>query len=391
MTTDDAPTDQRSTNLGASGIPTRGTGRDLGPMRAPLETWLRQKTGNADVVVDSLEAPGATGIANETILCSTSDGDLVLRVESPDYLYKDADLAIHAAMCAALAPQHRVPVPEVVGFEDDPSLLGGRFYVMRAVAGEAAPDSPPYHSEGWVADATVADRRAMWEHAVDTMAALHATPTDRLEFLAAPDLGVTGLEQDLARWAAYRSWTLGGRPSPVIEAAERWLLANLPDHRPTSLAWGDARVGNMLFLDNRVTAVLDWDMVSLAGPESDLAWWTIMELLYTASAGVPVLEGIGTPEETVVRWEQTSGRAARDLGFHVVFASYRMACILTRLSDLFLARGLFDDDLAADMRTNNSGIQYLAGLLDLDHSGTFATPWPGLDLDLQLPTTPRRT
>ncbi|MDB5447849.1 MAG: hypothetical protein JWQ97_3166, partial [Phenylobacterium sp.] len=34
-------------------------------------------------------------------------------------------------------------------------------------------------------------------------------------------------------------------------------------------------------------AVLDWDMVSLAGAECDLAWWTLMDQNYTAGRGIP--------------------------------------------------------------------------------------------------------
>jgi aminoglycoside phosphotransferase (APT) family kinase protein len=378
------------TNLGASGVPTRETGRDLSIVRAAFEEWLRGAIGDPTVSVDELQAPDATGVANETVLCSTTGaGELVIRVESPDYLYKDADLAVHASMCRALGPDPAVPVPEVIGFADDTSIFGGRFYVMQRLPGEAAPDNPPYHSGGWVADAPVEVRRSLWERSVDVMAALHATPLERVRFLDDPRLGASGLEQDLTRWRGYQRWALAGRPSPVIEAAERWLVDNRPACPTTSLSWGDARMGNMLFVDGDVTAVLDWDMVGLAGPESDLAWWTIMELLYTVSAGVPVLEGIGTPEDTVRRWEQTSGRAAVDLGYHLVFAAYRMANILTRLSDLLQAQGLFDDDLAADMCTNNSGIQYLAGLLDLDHPGPYSTRWPGLDLDLDIPANRR--
>jgi aminoglycoside phosphotransferase (APT) family kinase protein len=50
-----------------------------------------------------------------------------------------------------------------------------------------------------------------------------------------------------------------------------------------------------MFDDREVAGVLDWNMVSLAGPESDLAWWAIMHLLQTASVGVAHLEGFGSP------------------------------------------------------------------------------------------------
>jgi hypothetical protein len=138
-------------------------------------------------------------------------------------------------------------------------------------------------------------------------------------------------------------------------------------------------MGNMIFRDDRVVAVLDWDMVSLSGAESDLAWWTIMDFLYTDSAGVARLDGIGSPAATVSAWETAAGRPVRDLSFHLVFAAYRMAAILVRLADLLGEAGVLPPDLAAEMVTGNSGIQYLATMLDLDYDGPLTTPWPGLD------------
>ena len=43
---------------------------------------------------------------------------------------------------------------------------------------------------------------------------------------------------------------------------------------PASLCWGDARIGNMLFHDDRsVASVLDWEMATIGPAEMDLAWY----------------------------------------------------------------------------------------------------------------------
>ena len=52
-----------------------------------------------------------------------------------------------------------------------------------------------------------------------------------------------------------------------------WLPKNLKDQElPTSVAHGDFRVDNCIFhpTDNRVIAVLDWELSTLGDPISDL-------------------------------------------------------------------------------------------------------------------------
>lgn len=376
-------------NLGASGVPTRTTERDLDQARTVLEQWLATTLpGVEELRIDDLSKPATSGVANETLLCeahwSGADGErrqrFVVRVHSPEFLYKDVDLAVHAGMYEALAGAGGVPVPHVVGYESDPALLGQSFFVMEHVDGRVPPDQPPFHTGGWVAELPTETRHVMWRNAVEVLAALHQVDPARVALLDRPALGPTGLEQDLRYWLDYREWAGRGRAHAVIDTCARWLVDNLPDERPTALAWGDARVGNMIFDDaGEVVAVLDWDMVSLAGPESDLAWWAIMDVLQTTSAGVPRLEGFGSPAETIARWETLAGRPVRDLDYHLVYASFRMAVILVRLADLLGEAGLMPPALVAEMTTNNSGIQYVATLLDLPHDGTIATPWPGLD------------
>lgn len=375
-------------NLGASGVPTRTTERDLDHARVVLERWLATAVPGANgLQVENVSKPTTSGVANETLLCDAgwSDGSgvhherFVVRVHSPDFLYMDVDLAVHAGMYEALADEGSVPVPRVVGYEPNPELLGRPFFVMTHVDGRVPPDTPPFHTEGWVTEVPVEARRAMWRNGVEVLARLHQVDPASVTLLERPSLGPTGLEQDLRHWLDYRDWAGRGRAHPVIDAGARWLVDNMPAERPTTLAWGDARVGNMIFDGEDVVAVLDWDMVSLAGPESDLAWWAIMDLLQTASAGVPRLEGFGSPAETIELWERLAGRPVRDLEYHLVYGSFRMAVILVRLADLLGQAGLLPPELAAEMTTNNGGIQYLATLLDVPHDGTIVTPWPGLD------------
>jgi aminoglycoside phosphotransferase (APT) family kinase protein len=375
-----------ASNVGASGVPTRTTGRDLDASRAALQEWFARTLGAPALRLTDLRLPPSTGVANETILCDASWEDaggpqtasFVVRVHSPDFLYKGADLGLHARMYESLAEDPNVPVPRVVGYEPDTSILGQAFFVMEKVEGRVPEDNPPYHSAGWVAELAPAERRRLWENAVRAMHALHQTDVAKLAFLDRPHLGRTGLEQEVEAYLDYHQWAARGRSFPVVEAAATWLRDNLPQDEPSALSWGDARVGNIMFDGQEVVALLDWDMVSLAGPEADLAWWSIIELMYTVSAGTPALEGIGTADDTITLWEELEGRPVRNLWYHLVFAAFRMATILIRLPDLLEADGVLPPEVANEMRANNTGIQYLATMLDLPHDGEIVTPWPGI-------------
>ena len=62
----------------------------------------------------------------------------------------------------------------------------------------------------------------------------------------------------------------GGRPR--LRASSRRRVPPATD-RP-ALCWGDSRIGNMIFgADQRVAAVLDWEMVTAGDPVQDLAWY----------------------------------------------------------------------------------------------------------------------
>ncbi|MBB4632001.1 phosphotransferase family protein [Sphingosinicella soli] len=362
--------------------------RDLGSVSSTLSEWLNDHhIFDAPVTVEACTLPVGTGVANETLFArlgwedgrSPSSFEVVVRIETGDALFPVATVDRSARIISALDGIAGVPVPKILAHEQSAEVFGAPFFIMSRIAGRVPTDNPPFHAEGWVAELDEGQRRRMWEDAVDVMARIHAIGLDRVAFLDDPVLGRSGLEQDLHYWLAYHA-TTAVPSSPVIKAAEAWLRENFPERPPTELAWGDCRVANMIFDDRgNVTAVLDWDMVSLAGGESDLAWWAVMDITNTISAGIERLPGFGTPHETIARWEQSRGRPAHAMEYQLVFAAYRMAVIMVRLSKLLRQGGTLPDANAQHMATANPGIQYLATMLHLSDEFEVATPWPGLD------------
>ena len=85
--------------------------------------------------------------------------------------------------------------------------------------------------------------------------------------------------------------------------------------------WGDARINNQIFDDDhRVAAVVDWEMVTLADPMMDVAWWLFLDRHFHEGIPADRLEGFPTREEMIARYEEVSGRETHDLRYYEVLA-----------------------------------------------------------------------
>jgi aminoglycoside phosphotransferase (APT) family kinase protein len=350
--------------------------RDLAATRAAFAAWLAKALPDArDVEVGELSAPGATGFSNETLVFDLAytgaDGarvaePLVLRVQPtenqvfPDY---DLDKQIRTMR---LLEKTDVPVPRVLWYEPDASVLGAPFYVMNHVAGRIPTDNPPYHTGGWVTEASETEREALWWSAVESLAAVHRLDwrAAGFGFLADEDDARSPIAIQLDQYRRYFEWAARGKRHPTCEDALAWLEANAPDGEPVSLQWGDARIGNMIFApDGRCVAVLDWEMVALGSPEADLAWFLFLDDHHSRGVNVPRLPGFPSREATLARYIELTGHEPRHLRYYEAFAAFRFSVIMMRLAQQFVALGILPDD--SDFETNNIPSRMLAEMLGL--------------------------
>lgn len=343
-------------------------GRDLAATRTVIAHWLRQRLPDATRVhVPPLRAAEG-GSSSETLFLDpeieTADGiqrqHWVLRIQASGYqVYQNPSVEHQYRVMDAVAKAGSVPVPAMLWFEADNSLLGAPFFIMERVAGEVPHER--YHSQGILFDASPAERRQMWLSGIEAMAAIHRIDPHHVSFLAQPALGPTGLDQEVAAWDAYLDWAKLAA-HPVLDRARVWMATHMPPQRPTGLAWGDARLGNMIFADHRCRAILDWETASLGGAESDLGWWIYYDWWITEGAGVARLDGIGGREETIRAWEDFSGRKAQAMEWHEMFATYRFAIISERAIALMALAG---GSIAVRGGDANPAIVRLRALLDL--------------------------
>jgi aminoglycoside phosphotransferase (APT) family kinase protein len=150
-------------------------------------------------------------------------------------------------------------------------------------------------------------------------------------FLDRPNWGATPLDQQLNYWERAAEWGLADRYPVELDSMIAWLRKNVPAGPERGPSWGDARLGNLMFDENfDIVAVLDWEQATLLGPTADLAWWLFFDEMYSIGQGVPVLDGMGTRQQTLGRWSQLTGREPQDLRWHEVFVGYKMANLAIR-------------------------------------------------------------
>lgn len=355
--------------------------RDLEQARSDIRDWLAKKLPERqDLSISPLVGPAFTGFSNETLLFDatwTEDGEerregFVVRVEpTRHHLFLDPDFEIQYKVLDTLDKRSDVPVPPMQWYEDDTSVLGAAFFVMSKVDGRVPADSPPYTQEGWLLqESTPEERRALVFSGIDALAQVHAVDWRGLglDFLDKSQYGPVGLEQQLNYYEAYLRWTMGDAPNPVADAALEWLRVNQPEERELTLVWGDARINNQIFTDDHeVAAVVDWEMVTLADPMMDVAWWLFLDRHFHEGIPTERMEGFPTREEMIARYEEASGRSTHDLRYYEVLAGLKFTIIMARLTALLVEFGILP--VEHDMAINNIPSRLTAALLGLPSPG----------------------
>ena len=342
------------------------TERDPVALRADLAAWLSAQTGATDVEVGEVSIPGLSGFSNETLLFDAAWAGavhpLVIRVEPTGHtVFPATAFDAQVRVMRALHAEGTVPVPDVLWFEEDTSILGSRFACMAKVEGQVPADNPGYHGEGWLPALPPDAQRTVWESGLDTMARIHQL--DRKE------LGLEWIEdvspgEQLALDRDYRRFCCGDSAYPAVDRAFEVLEAAVPPATDRSaLCWGDSRIGNMIFGDDqRVAAVLDWEMVTAGDPVQDLAWYLLLDRHHVLAFGAPRLPGFPSREESIGRWAAASGHSSEHLEWYELLGATRYASIMVRVMQLLDSTGILPG--AADDPFDQTGTRLLEQLLD---------------------------
>jgi aminoglycoside phosphotransferase (APT) family kinase protein len=177
--------------------------------------------------------------------------------------------------------------------------------------------------------------RTLQENFLDALARIHTTPWKGRP-IATQLRGATGsLVDEIRWWDDLVAWTFEGAPPRKLVDVFAWCR----DHRPTqappsSLLWGDVRLGNVVFDDHLAPlAILDWEMASIGPAELDLAWYTALETMAEHFVGRRV-PGFLTGDEIVRRHEAALGRPLVDFRWFEIFAMARSTALQMRADRL---------------------------------------------------------
>lgn len=297
--------------------------------QANLKAWT---TNHFDLTEEPKITRISGGQSNPTFIVDMGGRKMVLRKQPPGPLLKGAHAIDREYRIQKALQGTSVPVPQMLDWCDDTSILGTPFYLMDCVEGRV------FHQTG-LAGVSAADRRSMYLAVARVMAEMHAIDPIAIGL---GDYGRPGnyFARQIDRWGRQ----LGEAQTvdiPELLQLQTWLEARIPeDDGVMSIAHGDFRIGNIMFAPDRpdVVAVLDWELSTLGHPMADLGffcmcWRTQMDE-YGGFANLDWRAlGIPTKAEFLAEYFAHLPKPMELTPFHEAFAFFRFAVIFVGIAE----------------------------------------------------------
>jgi aminoglycoside phosphotransferase (APT) family kinase protein len=232
----------------------------------------------------------------------------------------DTDRGTEYALLRALG-QTDLPVARVYAL-DDGTRLGRPAMVVDRLAGRAHRGVLRANDPLQLGESA---RLTLAASLPDLLASVHRL--DRAAFALdsiLPDPGADPAQHELQRWVAELD-AVELEPQPALRATIAWLRRHAPEPPPRiTLVHGDFRPANVLVDNDRVTALLDWELAHLGDPHDDLGWYTCT--LYRREH---FIAGQWDLRDFLQRWSAASGIQVDNARLHFwqVMSIFRLAVI----------------------------------------------------------------
>ncbi|HQU91525.1 MAG TPA: phosphotransferase family protein [Pyrinomonadaceae bacterium] len=327
---------------------------------AGLWRYLRDRIESADGEIDVEQFPA--GSSNLTYLVRVGTAEYVLRRPPFGNTVKSAhDMRREFETLSKLSTVYE-PAPKPLLFCDDQSIIGSEFYLMErrhgliirgqipgrdASVNERAGRLAGLEGSGnettriTVTDLTLSQpaREQVCQSFIRNLADLHSLDyrSAGLENLGHPE----GYNRRQVEGWTKRYFAAKTHERDALENAIRWLHENIPAESGTSLIHNDYKFDNVM-LDpedlGRITAVLDWEMVTIGDPLMDvgttLGYWMSPdaggELLSMPFNPRVLMENVSR-KQLVEMYEQAVGREVPDMLFYYVFGTFKIAVIAQQI------------------------------------------------------------
>jgi len=307
---------------------------------AQLTALVRAKTGDSGARAHSLESlPGHAGFSYSFILKRGAPdagpaGRFVVRIAPPGVkIAGPADIVRQARVMASLADTP-VAVPPIIWYGAEPEFFDRPYFVAGFVDGLKLGESA----------LPAAHLKRLARKGIATMAALHNVPWE-------PRRGAWGEPFALSEELKRLDYLLD-RPTldPAVvarapELRER-LRSSLPANPRIGCVHGDFQWSNVLFNEDRVVALIDWEISLVGATLLDLGWICFFSdpaSWVGADAGRGSLLDAG---EIVDAYAEAAGFpvSAAEVRWFRAFAGYRFG-VITCFNLMLHRRGKRDDPL----------------------------------------------
>lgn len=298
---------------------------------ASLDKWLKEKLPHLVGVPEVTQFSG--GASNWTYRLAYDNDDLILRRPPAGTKAKSAhDMGREYRIQRALHGLY--PVPDMLAFCEDESIIGAEFYVMQRIAGIIPRANLPKGLE-----LTQEQTRQLCLGVIDKLIELHQL-----------DIHKTGLDV-LGKGEGYvrrqiEGWSkrfVQARTEDVesFESVMQWLADNMLKNEYVSLIHNDYRFDNII-LDveepMKIIGVLDWEMATIGDPLMDLgnslAYWVQADDdgFFQAVRRQPThLSGMLTRQEVVDYYCEKTGLIPEKWTFYEVYGLFRLAVIVQQI------------------------------------------------------------
>ena len=296
---------------------------------AAVENWIEEHLGALTPPFEWTRLEG--GHSNLTYRLDDADGKraVIRRPPQGELLPKAHDMGREWALISALGAT-AVPVPEALGFCENPNVTGAWFYLMGLVNGR--PLYSAHDTLEWVSE----DKRTVLAHSFfDVLADLHSLDPDEI------GLGELGRKDNyvgrqLKTW--YRSWNASIEPAryddPRAHELQQYFIDHMPEQGMARVVHGDYGLHNCLIgPDATVAAVVDWEISTLGDPLADLAyalnqWPDPTDEEPPPPEGATAPPGFPTRTELAQRYTEQTGRDLSKLDYYVGFNRWKSAAIV---------------------------------------------------------------
>jgi aminoglycoside phosphotransferase (APT) family kinase protein len=266
------------------------------------------------------------GQSNPTYRIDTPGASYVLRRQPFGKLLPSAHAVDREYKAMSALGPIGFPVPRTFGLCEDTDVLGSKFFVMSLADGRSL-------WNGALPNSSNDERREIYFAMIDTIADLHLADIDAIgmqDFGRREDY----CARQISRWS--KQYKLSETETiPEMDRLIEWLPETIPAQHASSVVHGDYRLDNMIFhkTENRVIAVLDWELSTLGDPIADFSY--LMLNWYNPADGRAGLAGLdikalGIPsvEEAVERYVSRTGFPVPPMEWYFSYNLFRLAGIM---------------------------------------------------------------